>query len=76
LCNFPTKNVIKNHHDKAPTKILSNPNKIENSFALGVIKLKRANSGIKRKIINGLDKVSRKTEAVFCQYELPFSFGS
>ena len=33
LRNFPTRKVIKNHHDSAPTKILANPNRIENDFA-------------------------------------------
>ena len=56
--------------------MLSNPNKMENNFSSGAIKLKRANSAIKRKIIKGLGKVSKKTETVFCQYELPLSFGS
>ena len=76
LCSFPTKNVIKNHQDNAPVKMLANPKKMENSFSWGAIKLKRANSIIKIKSINGLGKVIKKTEIVFCQYELPLSFGS
>ena len=44
--NFPTKKVIKNHHDSAPIKILAKPNKIENSFSSGAIKLKRAKNMI------------------------------
>ena len=65
-----------NHHDNAPVKTLSNPKKMENNFSSGAIKLKRANRAINRKIINGLGKVRKKIEIVFCQYELPFSFGS
>jgi len=47
--------------------MLANPKKIENNFSSGAIKLKRVKSAMKRKIINGLGRVRKKTETVFCQ---------
>jgi len=44
--NLPTRNVINNHQDTAPTKILAKPSRIENSFSSRTMKFRRAKSAI------------------------------
>jgi hypothetical protein len=53
--------------------MLIKPNRIEANFSSGAIKLNRAKSAIKRKIIKGFDSVRKKAVTVSCEYELMFS---
>ena len=55
-----TKKVIPNHHNNAPTMIAKYPNNWKPIALPGIPNEKRANKPMNKKIINGLESVTKK----------------